>query len=65
VRCLFHDSAENRRIIGEIRMMHLDHQCLGPKFNDDSLNFIPGSDHIGMMSTDRLLEYLDLIADAV
>jgi len=65
VRCLFHDSAENRRIIGEIRMMHLDHQCLGPKFNDDSLNFIPGSDHIGMMSTDRLLKYLDLIADAV
>jgi serine/threonine protein kinase len=65
VRCLFHDSAENRRIIGEIRMMHLDNQCLGSKFTDDSLTFIPVSDHIGMITTERLLEYLDLIADAV
>ena len=65
VRCLFHDSAENRRMIGEIRMMHLDNQCLGSKFTDESLTFIPVSDHIGMMTTERLLEYLDLIADAV
>ena len=65
VRCLFHDSAENRRMLGEIRMMHFDDQCLGSKFSDDSLTFIPGSDHLGMMTTERLLEYLDLIADAV
>ena len=65
VRCLFHDSAENRRMIGEIRMMHFDDRCLGSKFTDDALTFIPDSDHIGMMSTERLLEYLDLIADAV
>jgi serine/threonine protein kinase len=65
VRCLFHDSAENRRVIGEIRMMHFDDQCLGSKFTDDVITFIPDSDHIGMMSTECLLEYLDLIADAV
>jgi serine/threonine protein kinase len=65
VRCLFHDSAENRRMIGEIRMMHFDTKCLGSKFTDDALTFIPVSDHIGMLSTERLLEYLDLIADAV
>jgi serine/threonine protein kinase len=65
VRCLFHDSAKNRRMIGEIRMMHFDTQCLGSKFTDDVLNFIPVSDHIGMMSTERLLDYLDLIAEAV
>jgi serine/threonine protein kinase len=65
VRCVFHDSAENRRIIGDIRMAHLDDQCLGPRFSDDTLMFIPMTDHIGMMSNDRLLEYLDLIVDAV
>jgi serine/threonine protein kinase len=65
VRCLFHDSTENRRMIGEIRMMHFDNQCLGSKFTDDALTFIPDSDHIGIMSTENLLEYLDLIANAV
>jgi serine/threonine protein kinase len=65
VRCLFHDSAENRRMIGEIRMMHFDDQCLGSKFTDESLTFIPVADHLGMMTTERLLEYLDLIADSV
>jgi len=65
VRCLFHDSDENRRMIGEIRMMHFDDHRLGPKFTDESLTFIPVTDHIGMMTTERLLEHLDLIADAV
>ena len=65
VRCVFHDSAENRRMLGEIRMMHLDHQSLGSRFTDDSLQFIPVTDHIGMMSTERLLEQLDLIVAAV
>lgn len=52
-------------MIGEIRMMHFDDQSLGPKLTDDVFTFIPMTDHIGMMSTERLLEYLDLIADAV
>jgi len=65
VRCVFHDSAENRRMLGEIRMMHLDDGCLGDEFTDDLLRFIPATDHIGMMSTERLLEQLDLIVDAV
>jgi hypothetical protein len=65
VRCVFHDSADNRRMLGEIRMMHLDSQCLGQEFTDDSLMFIPVMDHIGMMSTELLLEQLDLIVDAV
>jgi hypothetical protein len=64
VRCVFHDSAENRRMLGEIRMMHLDDQCLGGAFTDNMLTFIPVPDHIGMMSTERLLEQLDLIVDA-
>ena len=45
--------------------MHFDEECLGSEFSDESLTFIPGSDHLGMMTTERLLEYLDLIADAV
>jgi serine/threonine protein kinase len=65
VRCVFHDSAENRRMLGEIRIMHLDSLCLGPDFTDDLLTFIPVMDHIGMMSTELLLEQLDLIVDAV
>jgi serine/threonine protein kinase len=65
VRCVFHDSAETRRMIGEIRLMHMDSQCLGRKFTDECLMFLPVSDHIGMMSTERLLEHLDRIADAV
>jgi serine/threonine protein kinase len=65
VLCVFHDSAEQRRMIGEIRMMHMDTQCLGRKFTDKSFMFIPVPDHTGMMSTERLLEHLDLIADAV
>jgi serine/threonine protein kinase len=65
VRCVFHDSAENRRMVGEIRMAHLDDQCLGTRFSDDTLMFIPATDHIGMMSNDRLLEYLDLIVEAL
>jgi serine/threonine protein kinase len=64
VRCVFHDSAENRRMLGEIRMMHLDNQCLGRSFTDKILQFIPATDHIGMMSTERLLEQLDLIVEA-
>ena len=65
VRCVFHESGENRRMLGEIRMMHLDDGCLGGEFTDDQLGFIPVTDHIVMMSTGRLLEQLDLIVDAV
>jgi serine/threonine protein kinase len=64
VRCVFHESAENRRMLGEIRMLHLDSQCLGSAFTDDMLAFIPVSDHVAMMSTERLLEQLDRIVEA-
>jgi hypothetical protein len=64
IRCVFHDSPENRRIIGEIRMQHLDDQCLGPKFTDETISFMPVSTHAGMLRTERLLEYLDLIVSA-
>jgi hypothetical protein len=65
VRCVFHDSTENRRMLGEIRMMHLDNQCLSGKFCDEVLKFIPVADHIGMMRTERLLEQLDQIVSAL
>jgi serine/threonine protein kinase len=65
VRCVFHDSPENRRMIGEIRIMHLDNQCLGREFTDEVFAFLPVPDHIGMMSNERLLEQLDLIVEAV
>jgi serine/threonine protein kinase len=65
VRCVFHDSAENRRMLGEIRMMHLDNQVLGEDFTDEVFEFLPVPDHVGMMSNERLLEQLDLIVDAV
>jgi hypothetical protein len=65
VRCVFHDSDENRRILGEIRMMHLDKQVLGPRFTDETFAFLPVPDHIGMMSNERLLEQLDRIVDVV
>jgi hypothetical protein len=65
VRCVFHDSAENRRMLGEIRMLHLDNQCLGPQFTDDIFSFLPVPDHIGMMSNEHLLEQLDLLAKAL
>jgi hypothetical protein len=65
VRCVFHDSAENRRMLGEIRMMHLDNQVLGEDFTDEVFEFLPVPDHVGMMSNERLLEQLDRIVDAV
>ena len=65
VRCVFHESAENRRMIGEIRLRHMDTGCLGSKFTDDSLTFISESDHTGLMCTERLLENLDRIVDAM
>lgn len=61
VQCVFHDSAENRRMLGEIRLRHLDTGCLGPNFSDESLSFIQEFDHTSMMSTERLLENLELI----
>jgi serine/threonine protein kinase len=64
VRCVFHDSPENRRMLGEIRMIHLDNQCLGREFTDEVFAFLPVPDHIGMMSNERLLEQLDLIVEA-
>jgi serine/threonine protein kinase len=65
VRCVFHDSAENRRMIGEIRMMHIDNQCLGPEFTEESILFIPEVDHTVMMGTEMLLKHIDLIVDAL
>jgi serine/threonine protein kinase len=65
VRCVFHDSPENRRMLGEIRMMHLDNQFLGLEFTDEVFAFLPVPDHIGMMTNERLLEQLDQIVKAV
>lgn len=65
VHCVFHDSTESRRILGEIRMMHLDDEVLGPGFIDESIAFIPVSDHTGMMRNERLLEQLAQIVDLV
>lgn len=65
VRCVFHDSAENRRVLGEIRMLHLDNQVLGPDFRDEMIAFLPVPDHIGMMSNERLLEQLDRIVEVM
>ncbi|MBZ0270148.1 serine/threonine protein kinase, partial [bacterium] len=65
VRCVFHDGAEKRRVLGEIRMMHLDEGCLGPEFADDVFSFLGVPDHIGMMSSRRLLEQLAWIVDMV
>ena len=65
VRCVFHSSAENRRMLGEIRMLHLDKQVLGEDFTDEMLEFLPVPDHFGMMSNARLLEQLQRVVDAV
>jgi serine/threonine protein kinase len=65
VRCVFHDGSENRRMLGEIRMAHLDDQCLGSDFTDEALAFVPVPDHDGMMHNDRLLEQLELISRVV
>lgn len=65
VRCVFHDSAENRRMLGEIRMMHLDSQVLGPDFTNEVFGFLPVPDHIGMMRNERLLEQLDQTVEAL
>ena len=52
-------------MLGEIHMMHLDKQVLGPDFTDKVFAFLPVPDHVGMMSNDRLLEQLDRILEAV
>ena len=65
VRCVFHDSAENRRMLGEIRMMHLDRQVLGPDFTDKVFAFLPVPNHFSMMNNDRLLEQVDRTLEAV
>ena len=65
VHCIFLDSPENRRMMGEIRMRHLDTECLGPMFTDETIAFIQEPDHVGMLRTERLLEYLDSIVLAL
>ena len=63
VRCFFHDSSEQRRILGEIRMLHLDRGLLGPDFTDEVINFLPVPNHAKMMSNERLLEQLDQMVE--
>ena len=65
VRCIFLDSPKSRRMVGEIRMKHLDSQRLGPASRMTRSTFIPESGHFGMLRTERLLEYLDLIVAAL
>jgi serine/threonine protein kinase len=65
VRCMFRDSADTRRILGEIRMMHIDDHVLGPRFTDETISFTQIPDHLGMMSNEQLLEQLDRIVEAV
>ncbi|MCA9751602.1 MAG: serine/threonine protein kinase, partial [Gemmatimonadetes bacterium] len=59
VRCAFHDGVENRRVLGEIRMLHLDQGVLGPRFSDDVITFVEDPDEVAMMGTERLLELVD------
>ncbi len=52
-------------MLGEIRMMHLDSQVLGPDFTNEVFGFLPVPDHIGMMRNERLLEQLDQTVEAL
>jgi len=65
VRCVFHDSLGSRRLLGDIRMMHLDTRCLGEKFTDEVFDFLPGQDHIGLMRNDNILEQLERVVQTV
>ena len=65
VRCAFHDSGGSRRLLGDIRMMHLDSRCLGEKFTDEVFEFLPVPGHTELMSNDRLLEQLDRMVRTV
>lgn len=65
VRCFFNEGAENRRILGEIRMLHLDGDVLGPRFSDEVIEFLPVTSHGGMMRNESLLAQMDRIVASV
>lgn len=65
VRCVFNEGAENRRLLGEIRMLHLDGGVLGARFSDDVIEFLPVSDHEEMLRNDRILEQIDRVVESV
>jgi serine/threonine protein kinase len=59
VRCVFPDDREKHRLVGEIRLVHLDRQCLGPGFNDDMFAFVSASTHFEMLRPEHMTECID------
>ncbi|MFT5424936.1 MAG: serine/threonine protein kinase [Phycisphaerales bacterium] len=64
LRVLFADNECNRRAMGEIRLRHLDDGCLGERFDERSISYLPGS-HMELGETSVLVGVMDDTLDAV
>jgi len=64
VRCRFADDPMKRGMIAEMRMQHLDNQCLGDGFNDNAFAFIPEANHLDLMKVEVFRNYMDDFMDS-
>jgi hypothetical protein len=63
VRCVLPDNPGKHRIVSEIRLMHLDHHSLGPRFADDTMVFASASTHWEMLRTEHMIACIDEIVE--
>ena len=59
VRCVLPNTSEKHRLVGEIRMMHLDNQCLGPRFRDDTIVFGRDRTHYEALRIESLVKQIE------
>jgi hypothetical protein len=65
VHCIFADDAQKRAIIAEVRMQHLQNNCLGDRFTSDAFAFISESHHLDLMRPDAFRQHMDDLMSAV
>ena len=58
VRCVFPDSAAKHKIVGDIRLLHLDDERLGPCFDESSFRFGDVRTHFELLDSERVAEQI-------
>lgn len=64
-RHIFADNHGNRRVLGALRLRHLEDGCLGERFDEASVRFTSESGHMEMSHTGNLLRVIDDAVEAL
>ncbi len=59
VRCIFADDPQKRAIIANVRLQHMENECLGQGFADEAFSFVPESRHLDLMKTDVFFQHVE------